>query len=50
MDRARAVDSTKQRICNQARAIRKNGWLSDAEVEVIRVKTENDDNGEDEKE
>ena len=29
-------DSTEQRICDQARAIRKNGWLPDVELEAIR--------------
>ena len=27
---------TEQRLCDQARAIRKNGWLSDLELENIR--------------
>ena len=27
---------TEQRLCDQARAIRKNGWLSDLELEKIR--------------
>ena len=27
---------TEQRLCDQARAIRKNGWLSDLEHENIR--------------
>ena len=27
---------TKQRLCDQARGIRKNGWLSDLEFENIR--------------
>ena len=27
---------TKQRLCDQARAIRKNGWLSDLKLENIR--------------
>ena len=29
-------DITKQRLCDQARAIRKNGWLSDLEFETIQ--------------
>ena len=29
-------ESTEQRICDQARAIKKNGWLSDLELEAIR--------------
>ena len=28
-------DITEQRLCDQARAIRKNGWLSDLELENI---------------
>ena len=31
-------ESTQQRICDQARAIRKNGWLSELEIEVIKRK------------
>ena len=31
-------ESTEQRICDQARAIRKNGWLSELEIEVIKRK------------
>jgi len=27
---------TEQRLCDQARAIRKNGWLSDLEIENIQ--------------
>ena len=27
---------TEERLCDQARAIRKNGWLSDLELENIR--------------
>ena len=27
---------TEQRLCDEARAIRKNGWLSDLELENIR--------------
>jgi len=30
------VEITEQRLCDQARAIRKNGWLSDLELENIR--------------
>ena len=29
-------ESTEQRVCDQARAIIKNGWLSELELEVIR--------------
>ena len=28
---------TEQQLCDQARAIRKNGWLSDLEFENIRM-------------
>ena len=30
------LESTEQRVCDQARAIRKNGWLSELELELIR--------------
>ena len=30
-----AFELTEQRLCDQARAIRKNGWLSDLELENI---------------
>ena len=29
-------ESTEQRVCDQARAIRKNGWLSQLELETIK--------------
>ena len=29
-------ESTEQRLCDQARAIRKNGWLSQLELEIIK--------------
>ena len=32
----RVFEITEQRLCDQARAIRKNGWLSDLEHENIR--------------
>ena len=35
-------DSTEQRVCDQARAIRKNGWLSELELESIRKKIESE--------
>ena len=35
--------STEQRIADQARAIRKNGWLTDMELEGIKRKVLNDD-------
>ena len=31
-------ESTVKRICDPARAIRKNGWLSELEIEVIKRK------------
>ena len=45
-------DSTEQRICDQARAIRKNRWLSDVELEAIgqRVETENEEEEDKERE
>ena len=36
----RVFEITEQRLCDQARAIRKNGWLSDLELENIRRMTE----------
>ena len=38
-------ESTEQRICDQARAIRKNGWLSELEIEVIRRKINQEEMG-----
>ena len=35
-------ESTEQRVCDQARAIRKNGWLSELELEMIRRKIEDE--------
>ena len=35
-------DSTEQWICDQARTIRKNGWLSDIELEMIKRKIEDE--------
>ena len=35
-------DSTEQRISDQARAIRKNGWLSELELETIKRKIEDE--------
>ena len=34
----RLFESTEQRICDQGRAIHKNGWLSELEIEVIKRK------------
>ena len=33
-------ESTEQRVCDQARAIRKNGWFSEAELDVIKEQVE----------
>ena len=38
-------ESTEQRICGQARAIRKNGWLSELEIEVIKRKINQEETG-----
>ena len=35
-------NSTEQRVCDQARAIRKNGWLSELELESIRRNIESE--------
>ena len=37
-------ESPEQRICDQARAIKKNGWLYDVELEAIRRNIEKEDN------
>ena len=29
-------NTSEQRLCDQARAIRKNGWLSEVKLEAIR--------------
>ena len=34
--------STEQRVCDQACAIRKNGWLSEIEIELIQRHIENE--------
>ena len=36
------VESTEQPMCDQATTIRKNGWLSELELEMIRRKIENE--------
>ena len=36
-------DSTEQRIADQARAMRKNGWLSELELQMIRRRIEKED-------
>ena len=35
-------ESTEQRVCDQARAIRKNGWLSELELEAIKRQVEDE--------
>ena len=39
-------ESTEQRVCDQARAIRKNGWLSQLELETIKRQVEGEFQGE----
>ena len=39
-------DSTEQRICDQARVIRKNGWLTNVELEVIKRRVLEEENSE----
>ena len=39
-------DSTKQSICKQARAIRKNGWLTNVELEIIKRRVLEEENSE----
>ena len=35
-------ESTEQRVCDQARAIRKNGWLSEAKLDAIKAQVESE--------
>ena len=39
-------ESREQRVCDQARAIRKNGWLSELELEAIKRQVEDEPQGE----
>ena len=39
-------ESTEQRVCDQARAVRKNGWLSELELEAIKRQVEGESQGE----
>ena len=39
-------ESTEQRVCNQANAVRKNGWLSELELEAIKRQIEYESQGE----
>ena len=39
--RARGMfESTEQRVCDQARVVRKNGWLSEHELEATKKQVE----------
>ena len=38
LERGPFDDATEKRICDQAKAIRKNGWLTDIELEMIKRK------------
>ena len=40
------LESTEQRACDQARAIRKNGWLSEPELEAIKRQLEDESHNE----
>ena len=42
----RLFESTEQRVCDQARAISKNGWLSQLELEAIKRQLEDEFQGE----
>ena len=37
-------ESTEQRVCDHTRAIKKNGWLSGLELEMIRRKIDDEPN------
>ena len=39
-------ESTEQRVCDQARAIRKNGWLPKLEMEAIKRHVEDESQSE----
>ena len=39
-------ESTEQRVCEQARAIRKNGWLPKLEMEAIKRHVEDESQSE----
>jgi len=41
------VESTEQHVCDQARAIRKNGWPSEHELEMIKRKIDDEAQNED---
>ena len=42
MERKGSVESTEQRVYDQARVIRKNGWLSEVELDAIKVQVESE--------
>ena len=42
----RMFESTEQRVCIQARTTRKNGWLSELELEAIKRQIEAESQGE----
>ena len=39
-------ETTEKRVCDQARAIRKNGWLSQLELGTIKIQVEDEFQGE----
>ena len=42
MENRGLFESTEQRVCDQARAIRINGWLSQLEWEIIEKQVEDE--------
>ena len=44
--RERRFESIDQCVCDQARAIRKNSWLSELELEAIKRQVEDESQGE----
>ena len=42
MENRGLFESTEQRVCDQARAIRTNGWLSQLEWEIIEKQVEDE--------
>ena len=46
MENRGLFESTEQRVCDQARAIRTNGWLSQLEWEIIEKQVEDEFQGE----
>ena len=39
-------ESTEQRVCDQVRVIRKNGWILELELEAIKRQIQNESQGE----